>query len=86
MSEIVPKDNLREFFKRWPHFYVFAVHAFGPAYLGGFGPRKFLRHYFPAIDEHPVLSFSFDPFSLISFQVKQIDFSGIGLNFITGLF
>ena len=77
MSEIVPKDNLREFFKRWPHLYVFAVHAFGPAYLGGFGPRKFLRHYFPAINKHTIFNIGSGPVRLRS-DIKNIDIEQYG--------
>ncbi len=77
MSEIVPRDNLREFFKKWPRFYVFAVHAFGPAYLGGFGPRKFLLDYFPVINKHIIFNIGSGPVRLRS-DVKNIDIEQYG--------
>lgn len=77
MSEVVPRDNLREFFKKWPRFYVFAVHAFGPAYLGGLGPRKFLRDYFPTEHKNVIFNVGSGPVRLRP-DVKNIDIEDYG--------
>lgn len=77
MSEIVPRDSVREFFKKWPRFYVFAVHAFGPAYLGGFGPRKFLHDYFPVEHKQVIFNVGSGPVRLRA-DVKNIDIEQYG--------
>lgn len=38
-------DGIREFFKRWPQFYYWAVCVLGPVLFVGLSPRGFLRKY-----------------------------------------
>jgi SAM-dependent methyltransferase len=38
-------DFLREFFKRWPRFYYFAMLVFGPVFFVNLSAKKFLKKY-----------------------------------------
>lgn len=38
-------DLIRDFFKRWPHFYYFVATVFGPLFFSGLSPTKFLKRF-----------------------------------------
>jgi SAM-dependent methyltransferase len=38
-------NRIKEFLKQWPRLYYFVLNVFGPVYMGGLSPRKFLLRY-----------------------------------------
>ncbi len=71
-NKTTSQDTLREFFKRWPKFYLVIGYVFGPVMFLDFGPRTFLKKHFPVVGTGNILNIGSGPMRLRS-DIKNID-------------